>query len=245
MACYLTEENFRRILRAYLLALVEPMVAPLGPGELFLEKTPDHALYLREIFEFLPRARVIHILRDGRDVVSSLLAAGAGWLSHWAPKDAAGAAGVWVRHVQAVREARSSLLPGQLHEVRYEDLSRAPAEVLRGCTDFLGLEWDSAEIADAVEANRASNARANGGGTPIPLFGEAAKRSGAVVVEPKGFVRKAKPGGWKNDLSLYQQFRIWRIAHQEMEARGYGWRRSKRVTFACLSKGVDLVKRVL
>lgn len=87
LPCYLTEERFLQILKIYLLTLLEPMVEQLNPDELFLEKTPAHGLFLPEIFESLPGTRVIHLLRDARDVVSSLLAGGA-WLTQWAPKSA-------------------------------------------------------------------------------------------------------------------------------------------------------------
>jgi hypothetical protein len=244
LACYFTEEEFLRILRPYMLALLRPMVGPLGPGELFLEKTPEHALFLREISELLPRARVIHMLRDPRDVVSSMLA-GDQWLSSWAPKSASAAAGMWLEYVRAVRNTFSKLPPNQFHEVRYESLSRSPEEVLRGCVDFLGLEWSAAEIAKAVDANLASKARRSGGGTPIPLFGEAAKRSGSIVVEPKGFIRKAQPGAWRKDLSLYEKFRVWRVAHELMEEVGYQWPKAMVFTFAFASALADVAKRGL
>jgi sulfotransferase family protein len=153
-----------------------------------------------------------------------------------------GAAAMWVGHVRAVREAVSELGPGRFHEIRYEELSRSPALTLRQCADFLGLKWEDAEIASALEMNQAAKARAKGGGTPIPLFGDVAERSGPTVIEPKGFVRRGKPGGWREDLSLYQQFRAWRIAHQEMEAVGYHWDKPRRLIFASVSALADLMK---
>lgn len=246
LGCYFTEDEFCRILKGYLLKLLEPMVTPLAADELFLEKTPNHGEFIPEIFEFLPRARVIHMLRDARDVVSSMLAKdGCIPRSNWAPSGPIQASFMWVNMIKAIRKAVANVSPDQFHEVRYETLSRSPVEVLQGCADFLGLDWDRCEIAEAVEANRASKARASGGGTPIPLRGEVAKRFGNVVVEPKGFIRKATPGSWKKDLSLYQKFRVWRSAHQTMEEVGYDWPKGMEFAFSSLSASLDLSKQVL
>jgi hypothetical protein len=96
-----------------------------------------------------------------------------------------------------------------------------------------------------VDANQASKARANGGGTPIPLFGEVAKRSGPTVVEPKGFIRKAQPGGWRTDLSLYEKFRVWRVAHELMDELDYHWPKAMALAFAPLSASIDLARLAL
>ena len=241
LSCYFTEEEFFRILKAYLLTLIEPMVAHLGPRELFLEKSPPHVLFLPEIFELLPNARVIHVLRDARDVVSSLLS-GDEWCSWWAPEKASDAADIWAGHIKAFRDALPKIPRERIHEIRYESLSESPVAVLRQCVDFLGLEWDLADIAKAVDANMASRAKASGGGTPIPLFGEAAKHSGPVVVEPKNFIRKAQAGAWETDLSWSQKFWVWRKANNLMEEMDYHWPAGMESAFSLLSSSIDIYK---
>lgn len=240
LGCYFSEDEFLSILRSYLEQLLRPMVANLAPGEMFLEKTPDNALFLPQIFELLPRTRVIHVLRDARDVVSSLTAREA-WLSAWAPANAKEAASTWVRCVTAVREAQPGFPAGLFHEIRYEDALRDPVAMLRGAADFLSLDWDVAEIEKAVELNRADKAKKTGG-TPIPVYGDVAKRSGPVVVEPQGFIRKAKSGGWKDDLSLVQKFWVWRIAHRVMRENGYDWSTGASFAYARVSSLIDLVR---
>jgi Sulfotransferase family len=243
LPCYFSEEEFLHILKTYLLVLLERVIAGLAPDELFLEKSPPHALFLPEIFELLPRARVIHVLRDPRDVASSVLAAGEDWLLSWTG-DAAVAAQNWVRYVKAVRDALPRIPPKQFHEVRYENLCQSPVEVLKGCADFLDLEWDTAEIAKAVDANQADKARVSGG-TPIPVYGEVAKRSGSVVAEPKRFIRKARPGAWREDLSLYEKFWVWRGAHEMMDELNYNWPKAMGIAFASLSTSMHLAKLAL
>jgi hypothetical protein len=237
LACYFAEDDFRSIVKSYLVKLLEPMVGNLKPGEIFVEKTPDNALYLGEILELLPRARVIHVLRDTRDVVCSLIAREA-WMGDWAPTTAKDAAQRWVRHVTAVRDAMPAIPAGQFHEVRYETLTKAPVEEMRKTAEFLGLDWPLADIEKAVEMNRADKARATGG-TPIPIHGEVAKRSGSVLVEPQGFVRKAKSGSWEKDLSLSQKFWVWRAAHKMMEEKGYRWPKGLGTVFPLMYSFVE------
>src|SRR5205823_957842 len=67
-----------------------------------LEKTPAHTLHVPLIRRVVPQARFIHVIRDPRTVVSSLLdAAGRSWGSNWAPRDPYGAALLWQQHVEA------------------------------------------------------------------------------------------------------------------------------------------------
>src|SRR5919199_6787477 len=120
LACYFDEVAFKGVLKRYASELLQPMVGGLTPGEIFVEKTPSHALYIPEILELFPKTRFVHVLRDARDTVASLLGAGRSWGKGWAPRRARGAALMWVSHVNAVRAAR--LAPDQLVEVRYEDL---------------------------------------------------------------------------------------------------------------------------
>ncbi len=223
LGCYFTEDKFLHIVKSFLVALLEPMVGPLKPGELFVEKTPLHSRYIPEIEEFLPESRILHILRDPRDVVASFLAASKSWGSDWAPRSAATAAHRWVTDVRLIREAAKNLPSWQFHEVRYEALHMSPKFVLKGCTDFLGLEWDDEGILQAIEANERRRAMAGGGGTAIPLRGEVGRRTTPYVIEPEGFIRKAEVGSWKTDLNLWEKFWTWKVAGKLMAEVGYDW----------------------
>jgi hypothetical protein len=222
LACYLDDAEFTCALKRYATDLLSHLLRDLGPNQLFVEKTPSHALYIPEIQELFPAARFVHVLRDARDTVASLLGASQTWGAGWAPRRARAAAQMWVEHVQAVRQA--GLPASKLCEVRYEDLHTDGARVLAAVTGWLGLDWTQAEVDAALEANRPDVARA-GGGTPIPLGGEFGSRSGSVVREPKGFVRKAQVGSWQQDLSRLDQLQVWRVARTTMAEVGYPWSR--------------------
>lgn len=222
LGCYFQDAEFRRLLKGYLLQLLEPMVGNLKPGEVFLEKTPGHVLYVSEIRALLPAARFVHVLRDARDTVASLLGASRSWGRAWAPRRARQAAGTWVSHVQAARQAEQVLPAGQFFEVRYEALHDDGPRVLRNLVDGLGLTWSDADINAAFENNNATAARA-GQGTPIPLGGEFASTVGPVVKEPAGFVRQARAGSWRNDLTALDKVAVWQVARATMAEVGYAW----------------------
>jgi LPS sulfotransferase NodH len=222
LSCYFQEEQFFRILKNYTIQLLEPMIGDLKPGELFVEKTPSHALCVTQIKNLLPESRIIHVLRDPRDVVASLLAASRTWGAAWAPRRPGAAAATWVEYVRAVRDATKDLSEAEFHQITYEQLWESPEKTLRQIVHFLGLEWSDKEIGEAVDRNRFSQAGA-GDGTPIPIYGEVARRIGPVVKEPKDFVRKAQPGGWRTDLSIWEKFRVWQVARRTMSEMGYSW----------------------
>jgi LPS sulfotransferase NodH len=222
LACYFKEEEFMNILSEYMLKLMEPMVGSLQPGEIFVEKTPSHALFIREIMELLPEIRIIHVLRDARDVVSSLLTASKSWGETWAPRHSWGAARMWVEHVKAVQQAAHALSKKQFFEIRYEDLCASSKQGLRNVCNFLGLEWDERELEKAIAENSVEETKVRGG-TPIPVGGEFARVTGSVVKEPSGFVRKARPGAWRVDLSWIEKVWTWTVAHKAMKELGYHW----------------------
>jgi hypothetical protein len=212
---YLRQEDFLRILRNYTSQLLKPVLERLAPDELFVEKTPSHALFIPEIKQILPETRIIHILRDPRDVVASLLAAGRGWGSDWAPATATAAAHMWVEHVNSVKQATKDLSGADFCEIRYETLWSNTENTLAEVSKFLNLDWSKEEIRRAVERNRAEIM--NKSGTPVPLYGELAERVGAVSRLPEGFIRRARPGGWKTDLSLREKFQIWRVLSKDLD----------------------------
>ncbi|MBF0191236.1 MAG: sulfotransferase [Magnetococcales bacterium] len=80
----------------------------------------------------LPEMKVIHIVRDGRDVALS-------WLkSWWGPATVGEAAWLWRCHVEDKR-AWGVANPRAYLEIRYETLLQQPEETLRTIAGFLGL----------------------------------------------------------------------------------------------------------
>ena len=140
-----------------------------------VEQTPETAFLAAAIVRAFPQARLVHALRDGRDVVCSLLERG--WLRDGGGVDDAGlafgshprfwveperreqfrtasearrAAWVWRTYVTAIRSAGVPV-----HEVRYEALAVDRAATAAALASFLGapLEPLAAALGDAHAAS--------------------------------------------------------------------------------------------
>ncbi len=105
-----------------------------APGQTHIaERTPWHVEHLPLIAEVYPEARFVHIIRDGRDAVRSLVH----W--YWGPTTIREAATEWRRAVEAGRAAVPAL-GSRLLEVRYEDLLGNLRDGVERIHSHVGLE---------------------------------------------------------------------------------------------------------
>lgn len=112
------------------------------------EKTPAHVLHIRLIHEVFPEAQFLHIIRNGADVVKSLQN------MPWAPRRIRWSARRWIDSIETGRREGSSLPSGAYREVRYEDLTARPREVVEEICEFLGEEFEERMLAfDRAENN--------------------------------------------------------------------------------------------
>jgi hypothetical protein len=184
-----------------------------------LEKSPGHARQLPLIAEVLPGARFIHVIRDSRSVVASLLAAGrADWGQSWAPKRARDAAVTWWQHVHDARRAAAELAKPYL-EVHYEDLRRDPAAGLARLFAFIGVACPAEQI-DQIVAEQDFQRQKQLGGTPLARTGDAAHNPAA---EPRGFFRGGAIDSWRRELTLAEKLVTWRFTRRMMWECGYTW----------------------
>jgi hypothetical protein len=111
------------------------------------EKTPDYVRCIPLLHEVFPWARIVHLIRDGRDVALALLdwakeGKGPGVYPLWAFEPIAVAALWWKRQVRAGIHDGRALGPGLYLEVCYEELVRAPEAGTRSLCEFLDLPHD-------------------------------------------------------------------------------------------------------
>ncbi len=125
-------------------------------ADLFVEKTPRHQFYAERILRHFPEARIVEVVRDGRDVCVSLAALPRA--ERWPPQDRRSQVATWMEYVQLGRRLSADrTLRDRVLQVRYEALRSDPARELRRMFAFAGLECadaDAARIAAATEIPR-------------------------------------------------------------------------------------------
>lgn len=116
----------------------------------WIDSTPTNIPHLPRIKNDFPDARIIHIIRDGRDVALSLNKRGWSRPLPWDRNKGLLAAGLyWEWIVRKGRKLGSLLQPDYL-EVRYEDLVGDPAGTLRRVADFLQHDLNYERIQQAA-----------------------------------------------------------------------------------------------
>lgn len=143
----------RSLVRAFVAAL--DRIALDAQATVWIEKTPAHVFYIRDIARYVPEARFVHLVRRGEDVVASLYDLAMRypderWTQPFRHIEACIAE--WNRSVTATKRWLGQ--PGHM-VVRYEQLIEQPDQTVAGITDLLGLrrmdEVDiSAEKAEAL-----------------------------------------------------------------------------------------------
>lgn len=113
----------------------------------WIERTPRHFLHARAIERLVPRARIIHVIRDGRDVVASLCDRARRHPRYYG-RQRSPRHGIreWNRAIDA--HARCLGRPGHVF-VLYEDLVTDPQRELRRIALECGLDYqdEAAETA--------------------------------------------------------------------------------------------------
>ncbi len=105
------------------------------------DKTPPYIAIVPELLQLYPEARIIYLVRDGRDVTNSFIA------TRWHGP------GVWANSREWVSAARriaaldtDSTIAGQILRVRYEDLVTDTESVTATVCAFLGIEPEPAML---------------------------------------------------------------------------------------------------
>jgi hypothetical protein len=173
------------------------------------EKTPQNIRHLRWILERFPEALVVHIVRDGRDVVCSMREhpdwrwVDGSWQKVLVPRPLAWYAQRWVEDTAAGMAWRGD---GRYVEVRYEDLVADPTAALRSVCERAGIPADATWLAQAAAGAGRGSASARPQGRP----------------EYGGAVSTVSVGRWRTDLSSAEREEVERRCGERLRELGYG-----------------------
>jgi LPS sulfotransferase NodH len=164
--------------------------------------------------ELFPRSKLVFLLRDGRDVVDSWLAAyqDGSWAIHGgafpvAPDGRVALirwlSSVWAYRTEAVWQAFRSRRVQDRVLVRYEDLRDGPLGGLAAICSMLGIDGTSA---------------------PEVVLRHGFERLPMESQGPLREARAASPGGWQENLSPLEQSAMHEVLGEALLQAGYGSR---------------------
>jgi hypothetical protein len=155
------------------------------------DKTPSYTHFLPQLHRLFPAAKIIHIVRDPRDVAVSRMAHSqrAGMAEAFTPgteqhrMTVEGAVKLWIEAVAMV-DAFAQDHPALVHEVRYRDLHDDPVSATERLFGFLGAPVEPVLIQRIVAA------------TSFEAL--AGRKRGEE--DASSFLRKGVVGDWKTRL---------------------------------------------
>jgi protein-tyrosine sulfotransferase len=188
---------------AFIDAFASRVVAAAGKAR-WAEKTPQNIRHLEWIAAHFPNVRVVHIIRDGRDVVCSMRNhpdwrwVDGAWQKVLVARPLAWYVRRWLDDTAAGMAWREDL---RYTEIRYEDLVADPATVLGRVCESIGVEPDRAWL--AAVAAPADDARH----TKRPDY--------------EGAVSGTSVGRWREDLTAEERQQVERLCGPRLRELGY------------------------
>jgi hypothetical protein len=174
------------------------------PSRRVAEKTPANVLHFPTLRQLFPESPLVAVVRDGRDVVASLL--GCDWTDARTGRpmdivvDPAAAARLWLRSVEA---SEAMACDPRLHVVRYEALVASPGDALEALFNRLGEPFDAAALDHARVFDPAAGQN---------------ETSAARVSQP---LDTASVGRWRRDLTRDQLRTVEAVIAPALDRLGY------------------------
>jgi hypothetical protein len=178
--------------------------SPDDPKKRWVDGTPEYSLSVYELRMLFPDARLIHILRDVRAVVPSLMNFSK-LAGYDLVKNEEEAYRYWLRTVRGCIAGERAFGSHVVQRVRYRDLLAAPEETLRKCLRFLSEEYSPDCLIPLASKINSSNVPddfdSTDLGTPSALRQEAHQLSDLLDSEEPAF-----PGSADAVAELEEQF---------------------------------------
>lgn len=136
-APYRTQKELKPLFKEFFRNLVGSLLEE-HDKEVFVEDNTWNTLYARELLDLIPDSKLLHVVRDPRDVVASLLK------QRWTPNDLTQALQWYQSVMRRWEEQKAHLSEDEYLEVRLEDLVGQKEEIVRKICSFVGVRPEQA-----------------------------------------------------------------------------------------------------
>jgi len=186
----LSEDEFYDFLKELLIKAYKKVYLKNPKATHIVDKHPGYSFHTDIINMLLPGARFIHIIRDGRDVISSMIAAykniGYGTSNiEYSTK-------AWKEHYSSARKAKK--LKNRYIEIKYEDLQKDSFKTLLRVFEFCKLKTNNKQLKTIIANHEFKKMKSK------------RQHTDKQVKTHKAFYRKGKTGSWREDLSVSQRY---------------------------------------
>ncbi len=171
------------------------LIANKSNKPLWIEKTPNHVHCLPFIRQLFPKAPIINIIRDGRDVAHSLTKVKFGSIIYFENLL------LWINTVKKTKEFERN--DNHILSIKYEDLIAAPEETTQQICNFLSVSY----FHSMLEPQASDHA----------LIEKTANHKSQV----SKLIDKNKLATWKQTLSHQLQKTALMISYHELVNNGY------------------------
>lgn len=169
-----------------------------------IDKHPHYAGHLALIDRLLPTCKVIHIIRDGRDMAVSTMRTKR--LKGHGQADVEGAARVWSGRIRQARAYGAKLGPERFLELRYEELLADTEGGLAQVLGFINLDTDPKLVQRIAQEHDMDVRIVSGGDSTLNA------------------VRRTPDAIWRSKLMLHERYLMEHIAGDLLAELGYAQR---------------------
>lgn len=151
----LSENYLDQQLAVFIESLFTPFLEQQG-GLRLIEKTPHNILAADVLLRVFPKSKMLHVIRDGRDVAMSLV--NMNWSDGngkvWYTRSVADAANYWQQIIRSTEVIKQDpLIAERLKVIRYESLVHDPKKKLQAVLKWFDLGWEEAILDDSQREN--------------------------------------------------------------------------------------------
>ncbi|MFE3447597.1 sulfotransferase family protein [Nonomuraea sp. NPDC059194] len=161
------------------------------------DKRPSYVKQVDMLVRLFPDAQFVHLIRDGRDCVSSLKEMP--WFTH----SSFHAMSTWAEAIDAGRRLRKIMPEDSYYELRYEDLTDDPSTELKKLCHFLDEDFEPAMCSPREAASVA---------VPVHKVWHS---------NTHGEVLRSRVGSWATRLENWELRLCEQVLGERLEANGY------------------------